>query len=993
MQAYADRPLCFIVGIQADTCSWIIKTQDEAAVLNSRLSAGYYRRGVANTQMSTMNDAEVAASRLMIMREQMERLLRNGWLPQLALAWTALAGALFLEQSYGPWALGLLSGGLACIAIGRWLAVRAYARFGEQVLGYHGWRALQLGSAVMTGVLAAILMQLFMAQVEDWQQMLLLALLASVVLSCWLASAGCLLSFLCYVSPVGAMALSVFFSSSSPALQSLSILFVGFIAVELVAALRLSVVYDRKMMLQQLLIQTRRQRDEEIHELQQVLGRLRTCEHALNLQINSLQSHLEHNSSEQTRSLSGTLDSLRTSEERLQRALEASGLALWDWNLVTGKVYHTGSEQLLGLKGEQASKLLADLRPLMHPDDLPVLREAMTAHMREETPDYSVEYRIRHADGHWIWIEDRGQAIARDAGGRVLRMLGTRRDITARRQHEEELQLASIVFETGSEGILVMDPSLNVLTVNTAFTRMTGFAREHMAPFQQHFQASLAGCGMESVMDVLKDEGSWHAELSGLSLAGSSFPMRVQLRAVYEQASGRLSHIVAFFSDLTPFREAQKRLDYLTRHDALTGLANRSLFMQYLQDASHQARFTDDDLALLHIDLDRFKLLNECFGSQTGDEVLRIVGRRLQRFANAERHLARLGGNEFVLVVSDLSNQQDIEQLAEDVLNALRTPFAIAGQELLLSASVGISLVGNEQCDAHILLNQAAVALNHAKYMGGNTWQLYREQMPVGDGERLQLEQQLRRGLKEGHVVAYYQPKLGLQDGRIYGVEALARWHHPERGMISPAEFIALAEQTGLIAELSESILRQACIQARQWMDAGNPLQVSVNLSVFHLRQGNVLALVQTVLEETGLPAYLLDLELTESQLLDDSEQLLQTFASLRELGVQISVDDFGTGYSSLGYLKQLPVNNLKIDRGFICDLPDSSPDAAITRAIISMAHGLNLKVVAEGVETLEQLDVLRGMGCDAVQGYLIARPMPAPELELLLQKQLQPLS
>ncbi|MFB1011263.1 MAG: PAS domain-containing protein, partial [Thiopseudomonas sp.] len=310
------------------------------------------------------------------------------------------------------------------------------------------------------------------------------------------------------------MALVAFFSASSPALQSLSILFVGFIAVELVAALRMSVIYDRKTMLQQLLVQTRMQRDEEIHELQQELGRLRTREHALNLQVGSLQNHLEHNGSEQTRSLRGALDSLRTSEERLQRALDASGLALWDWNLVTGKVFHTGSEQLLGLKGDQASELLADLRPLMHPDDLPVLREAMTAHMREETPDYSVEYRIRHANGHWIWIEDRGQAIARDASGRVLRMLGTRRDITVRRQHEEELHLASIVFETGSEGILVMDSGLNVLTVNSAFTRITGFTREYMAPFQQHFQEALEDCGMESVMGMLKNEGSWHAELS-----------------------------------------------------------------------------------------------------------------------------------------------------------------------------------------------------------------------------------------------------------------------------------------------------------------------------------------------------------------------------------------------------------------------------------------------------------------------------------------------
>lgn len=257
--------------------------------------------------------------------------------------------------------------------------------------------------------------------------------------------------------------------------------------------------------------------------------------------------------------------------------------------------------------------------------------------------------------------------------------------------------------------------------------------------------------------------------------------------------------------------------------------------------------------------------------------------------------------------------------------------------------------------------------------------------MSVDGGERLRLEQQLRRGLKEGHVRAHYQPKLRLKDNRIYAVEALARWQHPELGTISPAQFIPLAEETGLVAELSEAILYQACRQARAWLDAGMPLQVSVNLSVQHLRQGNVLALVRKTLAEVGLPAGMLELELTESQLLDGSRGLLEAIAELRALGVEIAVDDFGTGYSSLGYLKQLPANCLKIDRSFVQDLVVDSKGEAITRAIIAMAHGLSLHVVAEGVETPDQLEMLRNMGCDAVQGYLIAQPVAAQELEPLL--------
>lgn len=736
----------------------------------------------------------------------------------------------------------------------------------------------------------------------------------------------------------------------------------------------------------QQLLQVRKQQDQEIQEQQRELARLRTREQTLQLQVSSLQAHLEHSSSEQSQTLQLAYDKLRTSEERLQRALDASGLLLWDWDVQNNQVYHSGADMLLGLDAVQAGRVLADLRPWVHPDDLSAVREAMTTHLRQQSSDYRVEYRIRHADGHWIWIEDRGQVISRNAAGRALRMLGTRRDITERRQHEENLQLASMVFETSNEAIMVMDADLHILTVNQVFVRSTGYAKGSEQQFGEHLYRALQQIGLEEIQHELNDKGSWHADVTGKRYSGGTFPLRLRLHAVRAHGSDELAYVVGFFSDLTQFRETQQRLEYLARHDELTGLPNRSLFRQRLQDASQQAGVTEEALALLHIDLDRFKLLNECFGTETGDEVLRIVGRRLQRFTSPQRSLARLGGNEFVMVVTEVGAQDELEALAENVLRVLRAPVVTAGEELLLSASIGISVGSGDDLDVHALLNTAGSALERAKYMGGNTWQLYRKDMLVdGGGVRLQLEQQLRRGLKEGHVQAHYQPKFCLKSNRVYGVEALARWYHPERGMISPVEFISLAEETGLIAELSEIILRQACTQGKAWLDAGIELQVAVNLSVQHLRQGNVLQLVCAVLEDSGLPAHLLELELTESQLLDGSERLLDTIADVRALGVQIAVDDFGTGYSSLGYLKQVPADSLKVDRSFIHDLSDNSQDAAITQAIITMAHGLNLKVVTEGVETQEQLDALRAMGCDAVQGYLIASPAPAAELQSVL--------
>lgn len=939
--------------------------------------------------MSMKNEFRLVEDRMNLLHEQLQQLMRNAWLPHLVLALCCLCGVLLFDQTLGHRSLLVIGGVLTALAAQRWLTARLYqVATPEQQAGYAGWRTLQLLSALLTGGLAAVLIYLLLLQASGWQQMLLLAMLVSLEVSFWLASASCMLTFLSYATPVALASGLVFLHSDSTGSRYFAAFFGGLMVVELLTAMRISALHTNKLMLKRLLFQTREQSSRDIHALQQQLARLRTSEQALQLQLNSSQAHLEHNADEQNHALRQALDKLRTSEERLQMALEASGLALWDWDLVTGRIHHTASDKLLGVSEERASQLLADLRPLMHPDDRPLLQAAMVGHLRGETGDYSIEYRIRHADGHWVWIEDSGRAISRDANDRVLRMLGTRRDISERRKHKEELQLASIVFDTASEAIMILDWRLEQLAVNQTFTRITGFAGEDSQPFRKHLKQTLLEPMLDEIMGSLYGQGDWHGELSGVRADGSTFPLRLRLKAVHDRKGDGLTHVVAFISDLTQFRQTQQRLDYLACHDELTGLTNRNRFHQQLQDMSRVEDRSSAGLALLQIDLDRFKLLNECFGMDTGDEVLRIVGRRLQRFEGPQRSLARLGGDEFVMIVYEGSSTEELGRLADEVLAVLCAPFATAGQELLLSASVGISQMADDCLDTHGLLNRAALALAHAKYLGGNTWQLYRDEMSVDGGERLQLEQQLRRGLKEGHVRAHYQPKLCLKDNRIYAMEALARWQHPELGTISPAQFIPLAEETGLIGELSETILHQACSQARAWLDAGTPVQVSVNLSVQHLRQGNVLALVRQALAQAGLPASMLELELTESQLLDGSDGLLDTIVELRGLGVEIAVDDFGTGYSSLGYLKQLPANCLKIDRSFVHDLAAGNKGEAITRAIIAMAHGLSLNVVAEGVETPEQLEMLRNMGCDAVQGYLIARPAAAQDLEPLLRAQ-----
>jgi diguanylate cyclase (GGDEF)-like protein len=385
---------------------------------------------------------------------------------------------------------------------------------------------------------------------------------------------------------------------------------------------------------------------------------------------------------------------------------------------------------------------------------------------------------------------------------------------------------------------------------------------------------------------------------------------------------------------------------------------------------------------LLHINLDRFKLLNDSLGHEVADQLLKQVARRLSSALPEADTIARLSGDEFAVLFDAYANLSSLARVTGRLLAKLRTPIAVGGHELVVSASVGISLLPDSARETSALISQANMAMQHAKHLGGNNFQFYTESLQASTLERLQLEIQLRKAIEEKQLEVFYQPKLCLANGRLDAVEALVRWRHPAMGMVPPGDFIGLAEETGLIGAIGEFVLRESCRQACEWQSQGlDPIRVSVNLSVHQLRHGKLVSLVRQVLEETGLAPQWLELELTESQLLDSVEHIIATFHQLRELGVKLAIDDFGTGYSSLSYLKRFPVDYVKIDQAFIRGLEEGTEDAAITHAIIDMAHSLGLKVVAEGVENQAQLDFLRVNGCDEVQGYLISRPIEAGAL------------
>ncbi|MFJ3467843.1 putative bifunctional diguanylate cyclase/phosphodiesterase [Pseudomonas sp. NPDC090201] len=434
-------------------------------------------------------------------------------------------------------------------------------------------------------------------------------------------------------------------------------------------------------------------------------------------------------------------------------------------------------------------------------------------------------------------------------------------------------------------------------------------------------------------------------------------------------------------------RQYEERTRYLSHYDELTGLANRSLFNERLREANQRVRQGGQNLALLHINLDRFKLLNDSLGLDVADQLLRQVGRRLSAELSDADTIARLSADEFAVLFDTHGNLTTLARTTTRLLAKLRAPLSVSGHELVVNASIGIALLPESGKDVVALVSQANMAMQHAKHLGGNNFQFYTDSLQARTLERLQMEIQLRRAIEEGQLEVFYQPKLELATGLLSSAEALVRWRHPVRGMVPPGEFIGLAEESGLIADIGEFVLRRACRQACEWQRSGlAPIRVSVNLSVHQLRQGKLVSLVRQVLDETGLMPEYLELELTESQLLDSVEHIISTFQQLRELGVKLAIDDFGTGYSSLSYLKRFPVDYVKIDQAFIRGLNEGTEDAAITRAIIAMAHSLGLKVVAEGVEDAQQLAFLRAHACDEVQGYLISRPVEASAMGNVLR-------
>ena len=570
------------------------------------------------------------------------------------------------------------------------------------------------------------------------------------------------------------------------------------------------------------------------------------------------------------------------------------------------------------------------------------------------------------------------------ARARLCDFLGMSPGLKRQRQDQERLRQAAVVFDCTREGVLVSDRRGVIVHVNRALVEITGYPVEEVLGRRPNmFKSGRHGPEFyQAIFKSLEESGEWHGEIWNRRKSGEIYPQWQTVRSITDD-KGQVSHYVAVFSDISAIKNSQTELARLVHHDPLTDLPNRLLFTDRTEQTLASAQRHQTGCALLMIDLDHFKIINDSLGHNVGDLLLKAVAERLLRVFGKGFTVARLGGDEFAVLVDSCAQTSQAAGLAQQVLEVMKGSFDVDKHQLFISASVGISVFPSDALNAEQLLRNADSALFKAKSSGREGYALYTEELTAHAQYRVEVASDLRRALEQHELRVYYQPVHDLKSSRLIGVEALVRWEHPLRGLLSPGEFIPIAERTGLIAEIDAWVLEQACWQMVQWQAAGVELSfVAVNISSRLFARPELFSLVSTVLADTGMDAALLELEVTESAVMDNSQVALEQMHRLRALGLRLAIDDFGTGFSSLLRLKRLPVQKLKIDQGFVAGLPGDNDDVAIVRAVIALGQSMGLQVHAEGIEQVEQAQFLLDLNCNLGQGYWFGRPMPARDLD-----------
>lgn len=686
---------------------------------------------------------------------------------------------------------------------------------------------------------------------------------------------------------------------------------------------------------------------------------------------------------------------LKKSEEQLSLVLKGSNDGLWDWNVVTDTEERSARwYEMLGYDPQVDQKSSrVDWSELLHPDDLERANDELDAMLAGNENRYTLEVRLRHQKGHYVSVLSRA-FVQRDDAGTAIRISGTITNLTSVKEREAKLGLSAAVLQQSREGIMMTDAQCNIMMVNPSFTAMTGYGEGEVLGKNPRFLAS----GRQdqdfflAMWNAIKSAGHWTGEICNRRKDGSLFPAWLAISSL-QDTNGTVTHYIGNLSDLSEAKAAENRILRLSHFDALTGLPNRVLLEDRTNHGISMVQRAGEQLTMMLIRIDHFRNINDTLGRTKGDLLLVEMAKRLSACVRDQDTLGRMGGKEFVLILPGTPSS-GAAHLASELLWKLAEPYELGDQETTLTVSIGIAHYPDSGSDYDSLMKSAAIAMHRAQSEGRDTFQFYSDDMYQQVLEHDSITKSLRQAVKLDQLHLVYQPLVDLQTGQISGMEALLRWQHPERGAISPVEFIPIAEKSGLIKGIGEWVLRRACQDIRHWLDQGIDVpHVAVNVSPIQFQDPDLIGQVKSALAQWQISPEYLHIEVTESALMDNVGRSEAMLKELKSLGLMLSLDDFGTGYSSLSYLKRFPFDKVKIDRSFVTDIANNPSDQVIARVIISMAHGLGLKVIAEGVETEAQCELLRSSVCDEIQGYLYSKPLNTQDMEKLFgeNRQLPP--
>lgn len=667
--------------------------------------------------------------------------------------------------------------------------------------------------------------------------------------------------------------------------------------------------------------------------------------------------------------------------KKLQKGLkEAQNLAHighWELDLVENNLYWSDEVyRIFGLKPQEFGATYEAFLAHIHPDDVNFVNNTYAKSVNQKS-GYNVEHRIVRENGEIGFVEERCEH-SYDEDGKVIRSIGTVHDITKQKIAQNELQLASKVFEKMHDGVLITDASQNIITINNAFTEISGYTIDDVKGKKPNMLSSgwHNNVFYEALWNKVNKTGQWEGEIIDRKKDGKLYTAQLNIIALRDK-NGILTNYISVFNDISEKKQQEKLIHNLAYFDSLTELPNRVLFEERFISRIPATKRNNKKMALLFIDMDNFKNINDTLGHVIGDKFLIEVAKTIKGLIYEEDTLARLGGDEFTIILEDIDSVMDVIPIADKIVDAFKIPIMIDGNRLYTGASMGISIYPDDATNYEELVKAADTAMNHVKESGRNSYQFYDRSMNYKITERLLIENDLRNAIENNELFLEYQPQISLETKSVYGMEALVRWNHPNVGLIRPDKFISIAEDTGQISRLGLWVARKAISDTKKLHDEGSLLTVSINISSKQLDDESFVSDICSIVEDIGLEQRYIDLEITESHIMNNLDKALAVLKELHDKGFRLSIDDFGTGYSSLSYLKKLPAETIKIDRSFVLDIDKDDDDKSIVATIIAMARSLGKDVIAEGSETREHVDTLKYLHCRKIQGYFFSKPIP----------------